>query len=159
MVLVRSCRRYSLRRASNLYQARGRPHRRRLGRIRCRGDGRIVNLSLPCVSLAGEPLESAIQCVRNFLFRSHRSLCRSGHDSVLSAFSTRWSAVGRSGYFSRRRGHHGRRWYFIFPRSSVLAAYARDRAGDYWITFVAALRLCKQFLGLPLCRTVCRNSG
>ena len=71
LILVRSCRSCPLRHASNLYQASGGPHRRRLGRIHCRSDGRIVDLSLPRVPLAGEPLESAIQRAGNFLFRSH----------------------------------------------------------------------------------------
>ncbi len=107
LVLVRRCRRYSLRRASNLYQARGGPHWRRLGRIRCRGDGRIVNLSLPRVSLAGEPLEPAIDCARNFLFGSHRRLRWRRHNCPFSSLSKRRAAFSRSRNSGLWCGTHG----------------------------------------------------
>jgi len=149
----------ALRRASNLYQARGRPHRRRLGRIRCRSDGRIVDLSLPRVSLAGEPLDSAIQCARNFLFRSHRRLRWRRHNCLFSSLSKRWATFCRSCNSGLWCGPHGDRWHFIFPRTSILAACPGDHAGDYWITFAAALRLWKQCLHLRLRHTVCRYSG
>ena len=139
MVLVCSRRRYSLRRASNLYQARGGPHRRRLGRIRCRSDGRIVDLSLPRVSLGGEPLESAIQCARNFLFRSHRHLRGRGHNCLFSSLSKRRAALRCSGHFSSRRGNHGHRGYFVFPGSPIVAAVTWYHARNRRIVFVAEM--------------------
>jgi len=108
--------------ASNLYQARGGPHRGRLGRIRCRSDGRIVDLSLSRVSLVGEPLESAIQCAGNFLFRSYRHLRRRGHDRIFSPLSKRRAAFFCAGDFGRWRSDHGHRRNVIFPRTAVLAA-------------------------------------
>jgi len=139
VVLVRSCRRYSLRGASNLYQACGGPHRRRLGRIRCRSHGRIVDLSLPRVSLAGEPLESAIQCPRDFLFCSHGRVRRRGDNCVFSSFPKRRAAISRPSHSCGGRCDHGNRWHLVFPRTTIVAAVTWHHVRDRWISFVAEI--------------------
>ena len=130
LILVRSCRSCPLRHASNLYQASGGPHRRRLGRIHCRSDGRIVDLSLPRVPLAGEPLESAIQRAGNFLFRSHWRLRWRGNDRILPAFSERRAALFCPRHSGRRRRDHGHCWHFVFPRTAFVATASRCRIRD-----------------------------
>jgi hypothetical protein len=137
LVLVCGYRGCSLWSTSNLHPNGGRSHRRRSRRICCRSDSRIVDPALSCVSLAGGPLESTVECARNFLFRSHRNLRRRGNNRVLSSVSTRWSAIGCSGYFSRRRRHHGDCWHLVFPRSTVVATLSRCRIRDCGIVLAA----------------------
>ena len=149
LVLVRSCRRYSLRRASNLYQARGEPHRRRLGRIRCRSHGRIVDLSLSRVSLVGQPMELAIQCPRNFLFRSHGRVRRRGDNCFLSSLPERRAAISRPSHSCGWCSDHGDRRNPVLPGAGIVAAAAWHHARDRRSVFAAQIRV----------RTNCRWSN
>ncbi|SRR6266480_1764932 len=101
---------------------------------------RIVNLSVPRVSLAGEPLGSTIQRSRNFLFRSHWRLCWRRHNCLFSTLSKRWAAFSRSRNSGLWCGTHGDRGHPVFPRTSILAAYLGDHTRDYWVAFVAPLK-------------------
>ena len=148
MVLVRSYRRYSLRRTSNLYQARGGPHRRRFGRIRCRSHRRIVDPNLSRVSLVGEPLESAIQCARNFLFCSHRRLRWCGHNCILPTFSERRTALVCSSHFGGRCGDHGHRRHSVLSRTAFMAAASRRDIRDNRIAAAPTLMAGKRWFDL-----------
>jgi hypothetical protein len=139
LVLVCSRCRRSLRCPPNLYSSCGRAHWRRARRFCCRSQCCGIHFPLSCISLVKRNLESKIQRGRVQLFPSHRSLCRSRHDRVLSSFSTRWSAIRCSGYFSRRRGHHGDRWHLVFPRSTIVAAVTWHHVRNRWVVFVAEM--------------------
>jgi hypothetical protein len=86
----------------------------------------IVNLSLSRVSLAGEPLESTIECAGNFLFRSYRRLRGRGHNHILPSLSKRWATLGRAGHSRGWRCHHDDRGGFIFPGTSLVATAHRN---------------------------------
>jgi len=67
--------------------------------FRRRSERCSIDLTLPWLSLFDEPLESAIQSLRNFLFHSYRPLCRRRHNRVLPSLSTRRSTFSCSSDF------------------------------------------------------------
>lgn len=142
MVLVRGRCCCALWRAPNLHSNGGGSHRRGLGRIRCRSDSRIDDLTLPRVPLAGEPLESAIQRARSFLFRSYWNLRRRWDNCILPSFSKRRSAFFCSSDLGRRRRHHGHRRDSILPRAAIVATVGRCGIRDR--RFVPAATLTRQ---------------
>src|SRR5206468_12292585 len=93
VVLVRDCRRYSLRRASNLYAPRSRTHRGWSRWFCCGGHRSIVDLDLSRSPLARRTLEPKIQRVWIQLFSAYWSLRRGWYDCVFSSVSTRRSAL------------------------------------------------------------------
>ena len=137
--MVCGCSSHTLWRASNFYQAGGGRHRRRLGRIRRRSDRCIIDLTVPWVSMVDEPLKSAVQHVRNFLFCSYWPLCRRRYNRVLPSLSKRRSTFSRSSDFGWWRGNHGHRRYIVLPRNADMAAVFWYLASYCRIVFAATI--------------------
>jgi hypothetical protein len=119
------------------------PHRRRLGRIRCRGHGCIIDLNLSRVSLVGEPLESAIQRAGNFLFHSHGRVRGRGHDCVFSSLPERRAVVSGPSHSCGRRSDHGHRGDSVLPGAGIVAAAHRNCSRDNRSSAFAPLIICR----------------
>src|SRR4029453_6588906 len=133
-------------RAPNLHPNGSRSHRWGVRRLRSRGDRGIVDFTLPRISLVVEPLESAIQRARNFLFRSHWSLRGCRNDCILPAFSKRRPALVGSSYFSWRRRDYGNRRHFVFSRTAVVAENSRCCVRYHWFVFAAQIEIGFMFI-------------
>src|SRR4029077_7101187 len=139
LVLVRGpcCR--ALRRTSNFHTSCGRAHWRRARRFCCRSQCCGIHFPLSCISLVGEPVESAIQCTRNFLFRPDWHLRGGWDDRVLPAVSEGRAAFFCSGHSCWRRCNHGYCRYFVFSRTAIMAAPSRRRVRHRRFVLVAQI--------------------
>jgi len=82
-------------------------------------------LAYICIPLVGEPVGSKIERKRNYLFCAYWYLRRRRNHCIFSALPKRRSTFLSSCHSGRRRANHGRRWYLVFSRSSILAPNRR----------------------------------
>src|SRR5438309_7250135 len=137
MVSLRSGGSSPVRASPNLYQAGGRQDRRRVGRVRSRGNSGAQHSALFGVAAFKRTLEPELDRGRGMVFSSDGNLRGRGNDCVFSAVPKRRAAIGRADGAGGRGGADGFGRNCVLQGAFRMAATTWNRAGGGRFVLIA----------------------